>query len=324
MPTVYWRGKRAYLNWRQNGERRRLSLGIIEAREAETIRQAKSLELRTGKRILTTGRLFADFVAEYLPWYEAMYPSSATRTRAILENGFAAFLKQPLDSIETIDIARHLAARQARGCARGTVLKELNCLGGALSRAVEWGWMTNNPVKAVKKPPLIVSRDPVWYSKAELVKLYSVSGPRAPWWRFLANTGLRAGEALHLRHQDVRHGAVYVLSDERARTKSGHWRKIPMSAGALESYVLLQGSQTVLPPQSRPALTMAFKRDATTASLGGSLHSLRHTFAAHLVLAGTPLRDIQALMGHASITTTERYAHIAPERLRTAVDALAL
>lgn len=43
-----------------------------------------------------------------------------------------------------------------------------------------------------------------------------------------------------------------------------------------------------------------------------SLHSLRHTYISHLVMAGIPLRVVQKLTGHAHHSTTERYAHLAP------------
>ncbi|MFZ2804715.1 MAG: tyrosine-type recombinase/integrase, partial [Patescibacteria group bacterium] len=51
-------------------------------------------------------------------------------------------------------------------------------------------------------------------------------------------------------------------------------------------------------------------------------HTLRHTFAADLVAAGVPLTSVQKLLGHASITTTMRYVHLAPSALRGAIDTL--
>ena len=51
-------------------------------------------------------------------------------------------------------------------------------------------------------------------------------------------------------------------------------------------------------------------------------HTLRHTFASHLAMKGVPLPTVQQLMGHSSITTTMRYAHVAPSTLRTAIDML--
>src|SRR5882672_8580415 len=51
-------------------------------------------------------------------------------------------------------------------------------------------------------------------------------------------------------------------------------------------------------------------------------HTLRHTFASHLAMRGVPLPAIKELMGHSTITTTMRYAHVAPSTLRAAIDML--
>ncbi|HFK2946624.1 TPA: tyrosine-type recombinase/integrase [Stenotrophomonas maltophilia] len=66
-----------------------------------------------------------------------------------------------------------------------------------------------------------------------------------------------------------------------------------------------------------------FKRDSELAGVGGHLHRLRHTFCAHLVMAGVPLRRVQLLAGHADYATTEKYyAHLTPDGDDTAVAAL--
>lgn len=52
------------------------------------------------------------------------------------------------------------------------------------------------------------------------------------------------------------------------------------------------------------------------------MHDLRHTCAAWLVSAGVPLTEVRDLLGHSTIRMTERYAHLAPERVRAAVAAL--
>jgi site-specific recombinase XerD len=55
---------------------------------------------------------------------------------------------------------------------------------------------------------------------------------------------------------------------------------------------------------------------------GVGVHTLRHTFASHLVMAGVDLATVQKLLGHSSITTTMIYAHLAPDHLRAAVEKL--
>jgi site-specific recombinase XerD len=51
-------------------------------------------------------------------------------------------------------------------------------------------------------------------------------------------------------------------------------------------------------------------------------HTLRHTFASQLAAKGVPMTAVQQLMGHSNITTTMRYAHLAPSTLRAAIDML--
>ena len=54
------------------------------------------------------------------------------------------------------------------------------------------------------------------------------------------------------------------------------------------------------------------------------LHTLRHTFASHLVMSGVDLPTVKKLMGHSDIQTTMIYAHLAPDHLQEAVDRLGL
>jgi site-specific recombinase XerD len=80
----------------------------------------------------------------------------------------------------------------------------------------------------------------------------------------------------------------------------------------------------VLPRVRQERLSRAFDRTLRRADLDGSIHCLRHIYCSHLVSAGVPLRTVQVLAGHASFTTTERYAHLAPGHLREAVKVLDL
>jgi integrase len=141
-------------------------------------------------------------------------------------------------------------------------------------------------------------------------------------WRLMANTGLRRTEAQQLRwpNVDLRRRVLTVVSSAEERTKSGRYRQVPLSDGALAALKALRKrrglTDHVLPRITSESLSRAFLQDVARLALSGSLHSLRHTYAAHLVMAGVPLRTVQVLMGHANFKTTERYAHIGRDHLR--------
>lgn len=331
MATIYHRGERWYLNWSEHGHQVRKSLGRISSEDAEKFRIAKEFELATGQRIFLPSALFVDHLARYLTWHASQYPHSHFRVKQIAEQCFAVFAEKALSQITAPDIERWKTERMSRvGWNRRreqslvsseTAAKELRTLKAILNKAVQWGEIERSPAKDVRAPKNLRSVPIHWYTRADLAKLYRKSR-YAPIWRLIANTGLRRAEALQLRWRDVdlKDGHLRVLSTENERTKSGHWRQVPLSESARAALVRLRRqtgkTERVLPRITGPSLSRAFLADVEARGLAGSLHSLRHTYAAHLVMAAVPLRTVQVLMGHASFATTERYAHIGKDHLQ--------
>lgn len=72
-----------------------------------------------------------------------------------------------------------------------------------------------------------------------------------------------------------------------------------------------------------PYIKTAYDNAVAAAKLDDvNFHTLRHTFASWAIMRGVTLKELQELLGHASLTMTMRYAHLAPEHLRTAVGRL--
>jgi integrase/recombinase XerD len=137
-------------------------------------------------------------------------------------------------------------------------------------------------------------------------------------------------EAVTLRGEqlDLSAGFVTVLG------KGNKERVVPLgraASAALEQYLarqrpgLLRGRASpfvfVGPggrPLTRQAVWKLVRRRALAAGIGRrvSPHTLRHTFATHLLAGGADLRVVQTLLGHADISTTQVYTHVAPKRLR--------
>lgn len=143
-------------------------------------------------------------------------------------------------------------------------------------------------------------------------------------------SGLRVSELvqLPLPRVDLRQGVVQVLG------KGGKERLVPMGEPAVEwigrylkqSRPQLQEGQASDwlfvtrrgGPMSRQNFWMLIKRYAGQAGIRASLspHGLRHAFATHLLEHGADLRILQSLLGHADLSTTQIYTHVAKARLR--------
>src|SRR4029077_12225133 len=142
--------------------------------------------------------------------------------------------------------------------------------------------------------------------------------------------GLRVSETIALRAPQLKLTAGFVA---RLR-EGGEERVAPLgrpARTASEAYLtrerplLLRGRPSpfvFLGPGGRPLTRQAVwklvRRRALAAGLGRrvSPHTLRHTFATHLLTGGADLRIVQTLLGHADIGTTQIYTHVAPSRLR--------
>lgn len=147
-------------------------------------------------------------------------------------------------------------------------------------------------------------------------------------------TGMRVSEltALDLEDLDFSDGSVRCLG------KGGKERIVPIHSGAvdlLRSYI--QDVRPVLAGAKKPTALFLNRRGnrltrqgfwlilkgyTEAAGLSGRVtpHTLRHSFATHLLRGGAPLRHVQELLGHASIATTQIYTHLTSEHVRAEYD----
>lgn len=317
MATITTRRGFHILNWTDpdTDKRRHLSLGkvgTLPKRDLEDILRTKEYELSTGARILNSHRRpaprFDSFVRDYRLWHQAEYPDSHYRVAQIIDDhlldefGATALNLLTVKQVEDWKTKRRFKVRGS------TVEKELRVLMAVINRAVDLKVITDNPVSIVQPPQKLDSKPHHYYQLDELPKLYEQSS-YGPIWRFMANTGVRRGEALILRRLWIS-DAVRIQSTGEERTKSGTWRKVPFTDGARLALEQIKESGPYLLPRIAPgSLTRAFAKDARRAKLPGSLHSLRHSYICHLLLAGVPIRTVQLYAGHASISTTEKYAY---------------
>lgn len=331
------------LDWRDTeGGRHRDTLGKVgefPEREAQRILKQRQLELSAGYRILNPNQapLFSAFAVDYLVWHSAEYPASHARIAQIVEDHLLPDFGHSRIGSLTPRQAEHWKQKRAQEVKSQTVTKELRTLKAMVNKAVEWDVITRNPIANVAAPRSLDSKPPAFYTKAELKLLYAAcslevnngEGPQpnpvhAHVWRLYANTGMRRAEGMILKRTWIGRDAMKILSTDEDRTKSGKWREIPLTAGAREALGELPKETYVLPRMTLPSLSRACIRDSRRAELTGGLHTLRHTYISHLVMAGVPLRTVQKLAGHSTVTVTERYAHLAPEYLQKAGTSISL
>lgn len=330
MATINKRGRAWQLTWSDADGQHRISLGPVPKKEADIKRREKELELLTGRRYGLTGLPFEQFTVEYLAWYSMQFPSSYARVESIIRLQLIPhFGLLDLDSI-TIPDETHFIARRRRQVKPATVTKEVRVLHAMLNKAVQWRRIELHPLRGSSPPPERASKPPEFYTHEQLEALYAVAGSYKEAWRFMANTGLRRNEALFLPLADVLSDRVIVRSSEDRPTKSRQWREVRLNAPARAAVEALRAArgkdeQMYLFPRLTPrSLSRAFEKAAVRAGLPGSLHTLRHTFISHMVMAGVDLPTVQKIAGHSTIATTLKYSHLAPGHAQAAVEKIAL
>jgi integrase len=311
--TLYKRGTRYYLNWRQDGRQVRISIGEIERKEAEAVRAKKEAEL-AGLIAPQSGVTVDGVIQEYLDWYETARPATYGRVKSALKPLTASLGGQMVDGISPRTFEAWAVGRPP-----ATTEKALKMARAAFRRAVSHRTIAQSPMDGAKFKANVLSRPPDYYRPEQLQRLYKTAHGHL--WAFMVATGIRRGEMAKASAGDVRDGLLVIESTAKGRTKSGKWRAVPLNSQATKALKKL--GKGLLVDVHPDTLSDWFAKDAKAAGLPGSLHWLRHTFCTALVQAGVSLYEVMKLAGHSSIKVTERYAHHAPGFGAAAVGTMA-
>jgi integrase len=235
-----------------------------------------------------------------------------------------AFLKRKrIDEVTAWDAERFKAARVEQ-VSKATVNRDLAVLKRLFTLAVDWGLLDRNPLRKVALYRIDEKLMRVISHEEERRLVEAAASHFKPVIVVAINTGMRRGELLSLRWEevDLRTGTITVK-----QSKSGRVRHVPLNKTAQEALSALPGSHAgqVFLYRGSPIqdVKTAFLKAVKRAGISRCrFHDLRHTFATRLVLAGVDLATVKELMGHASISTTMRYAHPSPPHKREAVARL--
>ncbi|EIM64505.1 tyrosine-type recombinase/integrase [Desulfobacter postgatei] len=278
---------------------------------------------------------------------EIYYPAiiqAKTKTAVTEEQLFRLWIKttmgdKPLKEISAFDLERLKKEMTTARKSPRTIEYTLTTLGQIFRHAERLKYFHGDiPTTRVKKPKYDNKRVR-FLSHAEAHALLEILQKKSPETYEMAllslHCGLRAGEIFSLAWNDVDldHGLIPLLD-----TKSSKTRTLSMTADIQSFFVAkYQGEKQdlVFPDRktggTRKQISKSFPRSVSEAGLNNGIedrrqrvtfHTLRHTFASWLVMEGISLYEVKELLGHASLTMTERYAHLAPGRNKKAATTM--
>ncbi len=308
-----------------------------DARKWRTARKADGIRGQIkAKREQPKPIPFDDFVKEYLKvWRKDRKPSTVSRERTRIKGALEpAFGKKPIQAFRRKTIEDYLTRRRDAGISPATANRELCRLKNMFRKAVEWGYLEQNPAEGIKQSPEKL-REASFLEKEEVPRLISACDDRIrPLIVAAVNTGMRWGELMALEWQDIDNKRGHIIVRDPKNSEARH---VPMNSAvisALEDHrkrqtrksgriqsVVFSNPRTGEPwVDIRVPLRKALKKAGLDTSFG--FHGLRHTAASHMVMAGVDLRIVGRILGHKSAQITLRYAHLAADHLKGAVEKL--
>jgi len=304
---------------------------------------------------LTCGLLREEY---YAPWVIENRKSGGETVKG-LKRYFTRFDERPAASLTVGDMELwRREMRETRKLKAATLNRAATYLTAMLNWAVRRKLISANPLEELdhlketdsRKSWRFLSKDEIAVLKEALrardaaVRAGAVpciyaepmggafADPLEPMALVALNTGVRWGTLVSLRWRnvDLAHGTLYIDADS---TKAEAAQTLPLNSSALD--VLKKWCEEA--PGAAPVslvfpaptggmfynVNKAWYRLLADSGLGHlRWHDLRHTFASQLVIAGIPLNTVRELLGHKNIKTTLRYAHLAPQGLRAAVECI--
>jgi integrase/recombinase XerC len=270
-----------------------------------------------------------DLAEKFIRYLEVERAVSSHTVRAYRKDleEFAAYVKTEPEKIDMLDVRGFIADQIKKGLNKITVGRRLSSVRSFLKFLYREGYIQSNPAKLVSNPktphllPRFLSVEDVFalIEKPEGIGFIPVRDKAIL--ELLYSSGLRVGELAGLQVDDlnIRDSLIKV------RGKGKKERIVPIGSKALDaikSYLIeriliksrdnalfLNRLSTRLTDRSVRRIVVKYARKI---SINGRIgpHTLRHSFASHLLQGGADLRVIQELLGHASLSTTQKYTHL--------------
>lgn len=335
------KGSTYYALFTLNGKTIWKKIGKVPYRDALKAKRLLESELDKGRFGFIESKSISliEFKEQYLKYSKAnKSPRTWERDITSLKALMPFFGNMLLESINEHHIEEYKQKRLSDGVKPKTINIELYCLSNMLRRAIEWNYLKQLPkIKFLKYQ----SKPPRFLSEAEMQELMDSASPwLQPVLLVLRNTGLRVSELCRLAWKDIdfENDLLLVMN-----SKGNDYRPIPINEELRttllflkENYVLQKQCRTI--PRSRKQMQYVFchidgsplksfrtsfeKAVKKSGLLNVTPHTLRHSFASHLVMNGVDLPTVKELLGHKNIVTTMIYAHLSNEHKAKAVKKL--
>ena len=254
---------------------------------------------------------------------------------------FADFLKsKKIDSIDKVSrqmINSFMMAEKERGLASNSVSRGLACIKSFFKFLLKESIIKDDAANIIESPKLW-KKLPSTLNIGEVEALLDAPNVRDPMeardkacLELMYATGMRVSELVNLKMDDINMGVGFA----KCFGKGSKERIVPFGRKAKESLVryleiarlqfLKKNISNFLfltrlgKPMSRQTFWKIIKRYAKLAKIKKKVtpHSLRHSFATHILERGADLRIVQEMLGHADISTTQIYTHVSKDRLKS-------
>lgn len=248
---------------------------------------------------------------------------------------FARFLDgKPVESVDYITIRKYLASLRGREYMKKTVARKLSALRSLFRFLYKEGYIKTNPMSTISTPK-IDKKLPGFLDMASVVKLIESADTTDVYglrdraiMEVLYSSGMRVSELVSLNTDDVdliggvakvmgkgRKERLCPIGEKALSSVRGYLKKRPKKNTAL--FINRSGGRlhdrSVRRIIDKHIRKISFREKV-------SPHTLRHSFATHLLERGADLRSVQELLGHKNLSTTQIYTHITAEKLKSVYD----
>lgn len=261
--------------------------------------------------------------------------SSYQRDLKKLENYLEEHGVEDVESVTATNLNSYVLYLERQGLSSATVSRNVASMKAFFHYACRNHQLADDPTDTIKAPH-IEKKMPEILTTEETVRLLDQPSGKSPkelrdkaMLELLYATGMRVTELISIRLCDINLGMNYVICrdedkervipfGDNARTALERYLKdgrLALLKGGMSEYLFVNCSGKVM---SRQGFWKLIKQYAARAGIEADItpHTLRHSFAAHLVQNGADLRSVQQMLGHSDIATTQMYVNLNLEKVR--------